>query len=61
MAMKIKVWYYVSDFGDGSAGPRFFKTEAECQEAMDAEDYHLTDGGPEYDIFDTDDYEAVGE
>lgn len=35
--MKIKLWYLIRDYGDGSSGPSFFKTEAEAEAAGEEE------------------------
>lgn len=59
--MKIKVWYYIGDAGDGSAYTRFFSTKKECDKAMKKEEYTLCDDVSRSVVIDTSDetYEVV--
>lgn len=59
--MKIKLYYACFDGGDGSASPNFFKTRAELDAAVEAQEavetYNLADS--DFMIIDTDGYEVV--
>jgi hypothetical protein len=53
-APKVIGYYYIMDGGDGEVHPQFFKNEADCQAACDAEEesYGHVAGGVET-LYDT--------
>jgi hypothetical protein len=61
--MKIKIPLHITDGGDGSVGVDAYKTMEEAQAALEKEmdDYGQAfyDGGANYVIIDTDDYQAI--